>query len=244
MRFKFKTLGLALVAIVALSAVAASSASAVNFKSEKTTTFLTGDVGAQNIFTVWGGTVKCNNVTVKNGTDFSGTIGAEGDKTETASIEAEPVYSNCTAFGQNSTIDTNGCKYKFTASTTAVGNASIVCPELKEIIITVGDPGVICTVKVKGHTPSTSTVDYASGVAKVVHPPVKTGEVTDPSVTTEKSDITVTSTVGGITYTSSGGICGTSGPVAGYTGGTYAGSFTVKGYSDAAHTTLTGISIV
>jgi hypothetical protein len=218
MHFKFKALGLALVAVFAMSAVAASSASAVNFKSESATTFLTGDVGAQNIFTVWGGTVKCNTVNIKNGTSFS--------PAEVATIEAEPVYGGCTAFGQNSTIDTNGCKYKFTAASTTAGNASIACPEGKEIVITVGDPGVICTVKVKTQTPSTSTVDYANGTAG------------------GKGDVTVTSTVSGIAYTSSGGICGTSGPVAGYTGGNYTGSFTVTGFSNSSHETRTGISVV
>jgi hypothetical protein len=217
---KFKALGLALVVVVATSAVAASSATAVNFKSESAKTFLAADTATENILSFWGVAFKCKTVGVKNGASFS--------PAEVASIETEPVYGGCAVFGQVTTVDTNGCKYKLVASSTTTGTTSIVCPEGKEIAITLGDPGVICTIKIKAQTPKSPTVDYTSG---------ETGE---PKV----KDLTVTSTVSGIAYTSSGGFCGTSGPVGGYTGASFTGSFKLTGFSTEGHATRTGISVV
>jgi hypothetical protein len=218
MHSKFKALGLALVAVFAMSALTASAASAVNFKGESNPTHVTGATGLiENVFATTGGTVKCKNVNIKDEVEL---------KTELTTISAEPVYTNCTASGQTTTIAFNGCKYNFTASSTTAGNVSITCPAGKEIVVSVGDPGVICTIKIKAQTPGVSTIDYAAGTSG------------------GKADVTITSTVDQIEYTSSGSVCGTAGTFKEAGAGKYTGTVTVSGYSNAAHTTLTGVSII
>jgi hypothetical protein len=205
---------LALVALGALGAFAVPSASAVNIDSESATTYLTGDVGVENIFTFWAGTAKCKEFNLKNGTSFSG---------DPVSIDVEPVYGNCTIFGQKSTIDFNGCKYRLAPSTTTTGGLGIVCPAGQHIVFTVGDPNVICTIAITEQVPSFPIVDQTAGTAG------------------GKADVSVTSTVTGIAYTSSNSlsICGTSG-----VDGKLTGSFTVTGFSNSGHTTRTGVSII
>jgi hypothetical protein len=207
-----KVFGLAMVAMLAMTAVAASGASAaVEFHSEAATTNLTGSQTEQNVFNVTGGSVKCNVAT------FAGTQSG----TTKSEVEVEPKYSGCTAFGQTTHIDSNGCKYVLTAA----GKASIKCGATP-IKITVGTPAVTCTVEVGTHTPKNNDVDYTNeGAGKT-------------------RDVLVRATVGklplvageGITYTSSGGICGASGA-----NGSYRGTVTTRGYSDAAHTVQVGI---
>jgi hypothetical protein len=208
-----KVFGLAVVAMLAMTAVVASAASAaVEFNSEAATTNLTGTQTEQNVLTVTGGTVKCNVAT------FAGTQSG----TTKSELEVEPKYSGCTAFGQASHIDTNGCKYKMTAA----GKVSISCGAGGPIVVTVGTPTVFCTVKVGAHTPANNDVDYTNEGA---------GKTRDILVRATAGKIPLTANEG-ITYTSSGGICGASG-----SNGAYRGTVTTTGYSDPAHLVQVGI---
>jgi hypothetical protein len=206
-----KVFGLAVVAMVAMTAVAASAASAAEFHSEAATTNLTGAQTEQNVFTVTGGTVKCN-VATFSGTQTGATKGE---------VEVEPEYSGCTAFGQVTHIHSNGCKYGLTSE----GKASIKCGP-SPIEVTVGTPTVSCTIKVGTHTPKNNDVDYTNEGA---------GKTRDILVRATVGKIPLTANEG-ITYTSSGGICGASG-----SNGAYRGTVTTKGYSDAAHMVQVGI---
>jgi hypothetical protein len=150
--------------------------------------------------------VKCKKATFTSGEIIG---------TSVASVEVTPAYGECTAFGQNSVIDSSTCKLKLTASSVSAGNSGIVCSS-GDIIVTVGSP-VVCTITMQAQTPTSSGVDYTNtGSGATRH-------------------ILVRWTLTGITYTSSGGICGASG-----TNGTYTGTVTTKGYKNAAHTTQEG----
>jgi len=101
---KFKTLGLALVAVLALSAVVASAASAANYtaSSYPVTGTATSAVG-NDIFTTEAGTVECAG-------HFEGTL------TEAStSLTVKAKYTGCKAFGfASATVSMNSCDYLFT----------------------------------------------------------------------------------------------------------------------------------
>ena len=123
---KFKTLGLAFVAVLAFGALSASAASAAGFHSEVSHTILDGaqPVAEDDVRTVNAGTTKCTSIT------YVGTMSAA----TTESFTLTPAHSGCTAFGFiNAPIDTNGCTYTFNASN---DDMIVTCPEGKTITIT------------------------------------------------------------------------------------------------------------
>jgi len=211
-----KVLGLALVAVFAMSAMAASAASASEFTSESGTTTLHGTQVTQNVFTVTGGNVKCNTATFRT----TATVG-----TTALDVTVKPTYSSCTAIGQTSTINMNGCEYKITPTSTTTGTVAIVnCAG--NIIVTSGDPVVSCTITVTPTNPIDNAVDFTEeGAGKT-------------------RDVLVTSTAKGLSYIVDGPngernentICGKADDPAVTTSGVYTGSVTVKGYSDAVVT--------
>jgi hypothetical protein len=210
-------LGLVLVAVLALSALGASAASAFNFKGESNPTHVTAQASGVNAFHLANGNeVKCKKVSMADGVEL---------KPEAGTIAAEPIYGECeTGAGAKAEIDVNGCKIEFTASAKTSGNVTIACPAKTFLELTVFKGEVLeCQVGIETGTPTTSTVDYAAGVFN------------------GKADITITSKVSGIAYETipaSGTFCGAK-SAAKYTGVT-----TMFGFSDAKHTTATGLSIV
>lgn len=166
----FKSLGLALVAVLALSAVVASSASAVGkFTSAAgyPQTLVTEDTGEEDVFIVSGNTLTCANE------QFTGELtGASSE------LKVTPDYVNCKTKGaafNNVTVTDNGCYFVFTVTTTVAtdhdsGNVHIKCPIGQKIEIhhyssehnhkVTGASS--CTVTVAEQTPTEheGTVDY------------------------------------------------------------------------------------
>ena len=111
---KFKALGLALVAVFAMSAVVASAAQATagtltTFPAGKTV-IATAEQTAEHEFVLKDHEAepgKFANTKCKKAV-FTGTAGVA---TGATSVTAHPVYTECTAFGQNATITTTGCDY-------------------------------------------------------------------------------------------------------------------------------------
>jgi len=195
MNRKLKGLGLMFVALLALAGFS-SSAMAAEFHSETAHTIISGEqpAGTNDVFTVNAGKVTCNSAT------YSGTTSAA----TTSEIEVEPKYSECTAFGfVSTTIDVEGCKYKFTPAT-STPQLHIICPAGKTLHVTAFN----CWVKIGSQTLSGITYDNSgSGTSR---------------------DVTATANVSGITYTQEsksfpGCTNGT------FTNGTYVGAGTVKG---------------
>ena len=118
---RFKVLGLALVAVCAMG-VMASSAMAAGIEFEGGANMPKGKVmgeqpaGTNDVFTVDGSNVTCNNATYNEGAEI-----ANG----TENLKLHPVYSNCTAFGFiGANVDTTGCNY--TGKATGTYNAELM----------------------------------------------------------------------------------------------------------------------
>jgi hypothetical protein len=110
-----KILGLAAVAAMALAAFVgvASASAATEFHQTQSESVLHGAQMTSHVFTVEGSEVTCTNAT------FEGKAGAPlSEPTQTV----HPEYTGCTAFSiAGATINTAGCKYTFSASTTLAG---------------------------------------------------------------------------------------------------------------------------
>jgi hypothetical protein len=145
---KFKTLGLAMVAVLAMSAVVASAASAQFTANAYPTTGTATSALGNDVFTVDGSSVECAG-------HFEGTL-----KEASTTLTVTPTYSNCKAFGfASATVAMNGCDYLFhdVGSNTA-GQVSVHCPAGKNIVITAGN----CVVDVGTQTPPLKTVTYGN----------------------------------------------------------------------------------
>jgi len=157
---KFKTLGVAFVAVFALVAVMASAASAAKYTASSYPTTGTGTSALGNdTFTTEAGKVEC-------AVHYEGTITGESE-----TLTGSSTYSNCKAFGfLSATVATNGCDGtaiapvgsgdKYTAS------GSLVCPAGKSIEITAGT----CKVSIGGQSSVgtvTITLNTAAGDVSV-----------------------------------------------------------------------------
>jgi hypothetical protein len=209
---KPKMLGVLLCAAIALNAVAASGASAMEYHGESSPVFLFGEQATQNVFTFSGGTLKCSVVKMSG----------EMTKTTATELSIAPVYEGCKAFGQNATVDVNGCGIKWTKPQLTMdgfitGGFEFFCPPGKKMAITV--PAASCSVEIGEQVPGTPEYDLAN------------------EGTGSGRDIRYTWTVAGITYTTTPETkaCGKSG-----TAGSYSGTLLMKGFTSAAHTTQQG----
>jgi hypothetical protein len=122
---KFKTLGIAMVAVLALSAVVASAASATNFTASKypTAGTATSEKGNDD-FKTEAGSVECK-------AHFA--VAALTEPSETVTVT--PTYTECKAFGfLNATVNMNGCDYVFHSN----GQVDVVCASGGPIKITAG----------------------------------------------------------------------------------------------------------
>ncbi|HEX7278555.1 MAG TPA: hypothetical protein VF255_02920 [Solirubrobacterales bacterium] len=209
MNRKLKALGLALVAVFAMSALSAASASAVEFHSSVAHTELRGEQHAgEDTFTVNAGTVRCSHATY-TGTETSATATTQS---------VTPAYTGCKAFGfVNTTIDTNGCSYRFDSNG---NNVDIICP---------GNPITVtafnCWVTV-GSQENLGTVTYTNVAGQT------TKNEKEEVIGVHEDDVTVDVNITGIKYTQHsksfpGCTNGT------FTNGTYTGSATVRGFNTA-----------
>jgi hypothetical protein len=143
---KFKTIGIAMVAVLALSAVVASAANAANFTASKYPTAGTATSEAGNDdFKTEAGSVECH-------AHFHVAALTEPSKTVTVT----PTYSGCKAFGfLNATVHMNGCDYIFYSEG---GRVDLNCPAGSgPIVITAGT----CEASIAGQA-NLTTVDLAN----------------------------------------------------------------------------------
>jgi hypothetical protein len=174
---RFKSLGLALVAVFAMSAVVATTASA-HFTSPTDNTTVTLHGGTQQFIAVSGAEVHCETVT------GHGVIG-----TDQVDLTISPTFDNCKLVEKGvpleAKVDSNGCTFTFT--TTVPGTVHIECPAGKVIKVTAKIAGAFqeC-MDIHAQTPTVQTVDYTNGTQDGV------------------MDFGVKSTVEGITYERTG----------------------------------------
>jgi hypothetical protein len=231
---KLKALGLALCAVFMFGAFSASGALAVNdvFTSEVNDTFVTGTqvVGTHaNVFsTKWepNATLSCT------GGTYTGTFtGASATE-----VELTPKYTGCSSAGLSVTVDDEGCKYVFTGHTHLYTNtagqaegekatAKLNCNHTGKITITFP---LGCDITIK----DTSGPDTVNQALK--------GVTYDNIADGAKWDIRVTVTIDGIHYTSSG--CGFLGITATDNDGFLTKNITLRGYTDAGHTTQVNVT--
>jgi hypothetical protein len=221
---KIKALGAALTAALALSGIAASAASAdeVHSGSASGFTYATADQHVTNTLTTPSGNIKC--ITITGDVKFTGTTATEATVTGLA-------YHNCTAFGLTAHIDTMGCTYTLTGSTSSTGFADIVCPTTAggvthSITITPTQGGVpICHINVPEQRIPVNIANKAETAG---------GIPDDIEVEPEPNfEITYTSERTSTT------ICPTTGH---HVDATYDGKITVTGFQDASHTERVGLT--
>jgi hypothetical protein len=219
MNGKLKALGLALVAVLALSAVAASAASASKLHSGSAsgTTYLTGTQIGTNQLDTEAGNIKCTTVGAKGS--------YAGSTTEEGTVEGL-TYSGCT-LGLIAHIDTMGCAFTGTAGTAPTTEAHIVCPTTAggvthEITIVLTQGGApVCSFDI----PEQTVELHAQG----------DGATPDGIEVSTTSKIKYT-----VTYPGAPGTrCGM---VGAHSDGTYTGSFSLKGYSNAAHSSQVNLT--
>jgi hypothetical protein len=175
---RFKSIGLALVAVFAMSAVVASAASAQKITTlGQTNVTLTGSGGEQK-FTAGAAEVKCTGVT--------GTT--TGVQNEQAEVTVAPVYTGCTLTEAGvvspAIVHMNGCAYVFTSSGTVV---HIECPANQVIKVTAKLGGVFVEcLDIHAQTPTTPSYHLTNGTVDT------------------KMDFTIVSTVSGVTYERTG----------------------------------------
>jgi hypothetical protein len=116
---KFKSLGVASLAVFAVMAVGMSAAQAA--PTDLTFGTASGTVHAgqttEQVFTTNAGTVRCSTSTQTGSWSGNATV---------STLEVTPSYSGCKAFGfLSATVDVNGCKYHFAGGENTTGLVSI-----------------------------------------------------------------------------------------------------------------------
>lgn len=164
MKRNLKALGLALVAAFAMSVVAASAAQAEKGLLTETNNeypvAITGhEENDPNAFTLQGNATECSDVT------FEGTI-----EEATTNLTITPHYTECVSGGVKSKVHLNGCDYTFTTGTltagheVAHGSVHVICPEGKNIELTIPEAGTLCQVHIPGQAPE-GEVTYTNNPA-------------------------------------------------------------------------------
>jgi len=199
---KFKTLGLAFMAVFAMSAIVASAAQAKydTLVTGSSPAILTGSAIENQIFTAAGVEVSCTGVALGE------EAGANTITTKTTEATVHPVYSGCSIPGLGSaTVNTTACHYLFTGETNAsnLAQVHIICSGSG---IKIEGP-LGCTITVPSQT--VTGVNYSNGSGDVV---------LNPNVTN-------------ISYTATS-ICAFVGIPSSGTNATYKGKVTVKADKD------------
>jgi len=147
---KFKTLGLAMVAVLAMSAFVASAAQAqYTASSYPTTAKATSEVG-NDVFTTEGGTVECKS-------EFEGTL------SEASSLlTVKATYTSCKAFGfVSASVNMNGCAYVFEqdGENSTLSTATVECAGNASITVVAGN----CEIKIAAQGPLSSVATHNNG---------------------------------------------------------------------------------
>jgi hypothetical protein len=157
MKSKFKSLSLALMAVLAMTSLAAAGAQAAEFHSEKENTTFTGGQTSGHVFTTNAGTVTCTEA------EFSGNQAAK----TVGTVQVTPEYDDCTAFGfLGATVDEKSCTYTFNATGPPLhGGVTIDCSGSDKITVSVFG----CTVTVGPQTVGTvAYTNTGSGSSRTV----------------------------------------------------------------------------
>jgi hypothetical protein len=147
---KFKTLGVAIVAVLALSAVVASAASAANYTASSYPTTGTGTSAVGNdTFITEAGKVEC-------ASHYEGTLTGPS-----SSLTVKATYTSCKAFGfLSAKVAMNGCDYTFTTPTGTAPNftapVDVTCPAGATISITSPESSPVCTTTIGAQGPLSS----------------------------------------------------------------------------------------
>ena len=154
-----KLLGLAVVSLLVI-AVAASAASAANFHSENSVVEVWGAsnyAGGPQYFSLPGlGTFPCE-------AEFKGNVTSQNAST----LSLTPTYANCRFLGLNTVASTVGCRYTYSASSTAMGSVALGCSTGNKFTFNVAG----CVVTIPAQTPTAPAVGYAlsgSGTSRAI----------------------------------------------------------------------------
>lgn len=212
---KVKALGLALMALAALGMTAAvAQANHIDSGAPPNgTTHITGESIALNQFDTPVGPIACPGA--KYDATYAGNTTAGG-------ITLKPTFGNCIAFGMQATVDPNQCGILVTTPTNVApfdtdhfdSVTHFECNVAPPMQITVGDPGVVCTIDIPAGTPTVPITDLANNTGA--------GPI----------DLTLKWTLEGIHYNTTpmhGSPCGTPATMK------LTGEVTLKAFADAAH---------
>ena len=174
---KFKTLGVALFAVLALSAMVASAASAASYTASSYPTTGTGTSAVGNdTFITEAGKVEC-------ASHYEGTLTAAS-----TSLTAKATYTSCRAFGFLSAkvvmgTENKGCDYTFTTPTGTAPNftapvdvnctsgvITITAPESSPVCTTtIGTQGPLNSVAITNVAGSPGDVTVKAGVKGIAY---------------------------------------------------------------------------
>ena len=223
-----KALGLALAAVFAMSAVSAAGAQATvaHFTGGSEPTYLTAetDPGANphHIFNTEFGEWNCDMF------EAEGQAAATGTTATFTNIEEWGTTGDtggpCEAFGLEMELNFNSCHYTFHAGTwngtDATGTRDIQCTNAGDEIEVIVAGGGLCDV----------TIPPQNGINNITYTNAKTGNF---------EEVTIHTTSNNIEYEGHGLFC----EEEAFSNGEYEGTATIKGYSDAAHTTQTDVTV-
>ena len=244
MTARLRPLGLGLAVACAIGAMGASSASAVThtFHTDGPLAHLTAEADGESQQVIYasaedeaeGNSIRCSEISA-TGT-VEGTHVGEGTYAADR-IAVEPHYSGCGAYNGagekliNVTVDSTGCRYKFTGPTNANGDAPLHIEEVTsecESGITFTIVGVPCL-----HLKPTQTL---SGVHY-------------SNVTTESGveELTINITADNVESTTTNrpliGCPTESGETATDIDGTYSGKISLRAFKDVGHTEQTDLTV-
>jgi hypothetical protein len=207
----FRTLAAACALALTVSAGVASGASAASVITEVAPSYLSGTQKATTVIGVNAGKIECKSTTF---------TGVQLEKTA-SSLQLDPTFGECTAFGAAAKAKASG--------------------------IHIASTNITRTFFFFGHSEQNDLVDTNGSQLQIV---VGSCEITigeqKPAGLTEFEEqgsgasraLLVSHELSGISYTSTGGICGKSG-----TNGTLNTSVLLKGYQNEAHTEQVGLWI-
>lgn len=224
---------LALIALLAIGGAAAQGAAANenhSFTSEAEPTELTGSGGVHEwILGEAGAVLKCTKVTL---TGFLATKSAD-------ELNLTPAFSGCSLGGRSATAFNKGCKTAFDSDTSPNpdtskkedGVVSLNCGHSGSLTFSTDGEAQSVVIHFFDTHPKEVPVNQALHGAKYF--------VSGPEFET---DLKIEAHLSRLKFVCTG-VCGTLGLKEGTDEGTTIGSFTVTGYSDAAHTNQVGLGL-
>jgi hypothetical protein len=199
---KLKAIGLAFAAVAAMSLIpaAATQGSELHAITAGPSANITGEQTTQHRFQA---TPPAGPATTCNSVHFEGTVSITSQHQTVT-----PIYTGCTAFGQTSTVNMNGCKFTFTGS---------------------GNPALTAKVDIVGCTAGKQIEGNTAICQKTIPEQATIGGHVVFSNGGSPSDLVATFTLTGITYQLHGAVCGHTVTTTTHDG-TYQGSATFKAF--------------